>query len=283
MKKYKLSKSEFSRYKKDGYIIIKNVVTPKELFDIKNEIFLLSKNLYIKYNGYDDLKLKFENKNFDKYLIESKKKNLNKVTSSIYDVSKKIFTFLSIFSSEKMKKLCCDLMKTKRIGILNRGFGVRIDYPTDRFYKARLHQDYTSQIGSTNGLVMYLPLRSVRHKHGPVILYRSSHLNGPYDTKVKMELVKNKKTYDPFYVDLPKKKLKKFKKKELIINEGDIAFFNFCLLHESGFNHSDEIRWSMIARYMDFENKDAMEMDFIGGQHEGNIFKFKNKKPIKIQ
>ncbi len=39
----------------------------------------------------------------------------------------------------------------------------------------------------------------------------------------------------------------------------------------------------MIARYMDFENKDAMKMDFIGGQHEGNIFKFKNKKPIRIQ
>ena len=174
-------------------------------------------------------------------------------------------------------------MGTQRVGILNRGFGVRIDFPADRYYKARLHQDYTSQIGSRNGIVLYLPLRSIRHKHGPVVMYEGSHLNGVCDTKVDMDLVKKKLTYDPYYVDLAKKKLDSYKKKELIINEGDLAFFDFCLLHESGLNVSKEIRWSMIARYMDFNNKDALDMDYIGGQHEGNIFRFQDKKPIRVK
>lgn len=283
MKLYKPKLSEVKYFKNNGFLILKNVIKKSDLTDIKSEIYLISKKLYIKYYGVDNLKASFSEKKFDIYLIEAKKKNLSKVTSSTYDACKKIYSYISLFSSRSVKLICSTLMGTQRVGILNRGFGVRIDFPGDRYYKARLHQDYTSQIGSKNGLVLYLPLRSIRHKHGPVVMYKGSHLNGVRDTIVNMDLVKKKVTYDPYHINKAKNKLGSFKKKELIINEGDLAFFDFCLLHKSGLNVSKEIRWSMISRYMDFNSKDALEMDYIGGQHEGNIFRFKDKKPIKVK
>jgi len=274
---------DINYFKKNGFIILKDLISKKKIRDIKKEIYAISKKLYIKYNKGDDLEINFNNENFDAYLLKAKKKNLTKVTSSTYDACKKIFTFISILSSEKIKKIAIKIMETKRVGILNRGFGVRIDYPYDKYYKARLHQDYSSQLGSLNGLVLYIPLRNIDYKSGPIKIYKKSHLDGVYDTIVNMNLVKEKKTYDPYYVDISKKKLNNFNTKKLILSEGDVVFFHFCLLHESGLNISNEIRWSLIARYMDFDKSDALEIDYMGGQHEGNIFKFNNKKPIRIK
>ena len=66
---------------------------------------------------------------------------------------------------------------------------MRIDYPGDRYWKARLHQDYTSQLGSPNGIVCYTPLRKISKNIGPVVLYSKSHKRGVFDIKIDINKV----------------------------------------------------------------------------------------------
>ena len=167
-------------------------------------------------------------------------------------------------------------MGSKNIGVLNQGFGIRIDFPRDKFWKARLHQDYTSQFGSPNGIVVYSAFDNVSKKQGAVILYKGSHNPGVFKTLINYKKVKQKKTYDPYYIDIKKKELKKFKKAHLILKERDMALFDFKMLHESGYNFSNKIRWSAIHRIFDLSHRDAIKNFFSGGMKE-NVF-FKNKK-----
>lgn len=258
-------------YNKNGFYVFKNYYKKKVIEDFKKNIFYISSKLYS--NKTKEKIIKYQSKKFDYYVLKSKKNQFDDISSAIYNSCKKISTFYEIISNKKTLNICRYLMQSKHIGILNRGYGVRIDYPNDKFWKARLHQDYTSQFGSPNGIVIYSAFDNVSKNKGPVILYVGSHKNGIYKTKVNIKKIKQKKTYDPYYVDISNFKLGSFKKFNLILNEKDMAVFDFKLLHKSGHNYSKNIRWSAIHRVFDLTNKEALNNFFKGGMNEGNFFK----------
>ena len=174
--------------------------------------------------------------------------------------------------NRKALNLSKKLLGSKKIAILSRGFGMRIDYPGDTYWKARMHQDYSGQLGSPNGLVMYTPLRKVTQALGPVKLYEKSHNQGMYPTIVDMVKVKQKKTYDPYHIKDEKRIIKNFKKSYLKIDETDLGIFDFMLLHESSFNKSNKIRWSLVHRIFDYSHTQSIKQNYIGGIMEGNVF-----------
>lgn len=287
MHKIKLMKvinKKINFYENNGFVIFKNIIPKKIIYNFKRDIYFCSKKLYFKYSNNKICKIiNFSPYNFDKYLLLAKKENLDVVTKSVYDLSKKINSLYQIAVLPKVQTLIKKIMGTNASAILDKGMGVRIDYPGDKYYKARLHTDYHSQLGSQNGLVMYVPIHKIIKKMGPVILFSKSHLSGVHDCMVDLEKVKKGLTNDPYFIEITKKKLNTYKKKNLYINEGDIALFNMNLLHESGNNITkDKIRWSLIVRYFDLNCPTALEIDFKGGQQSGNIYSFKNGNIDKV-
>ena len=262
-------------FHKNGYLIVKNFHSKTLITQIKKDIFDISYELYRKHNPKFNSK-KYQSDNFDYFVLKAKKEKLTEITGSIYDACKKIRGFYEIMGNKKLLDLSAKIIGSNKIGLLPRGFGMRIDYPKDRYWKARLHQDYTSQLGSPNGLVVYTSLRKVTKKLGPVVLYKNSHKHGVFKTSIDMKKVKKKITYDPYYVNISKKLFKKFKIKYLNLDETDIGIFHFLLLHESGFNASEKIRWSLIHRIFDFSHKQSIEQNYKGGLMEGNIFSHEN-------
>ena len=77
---------------------------------------------------------------------------------------------------------------------------------------------------------MYASVKTVNNKMGPVILYNKSHSFGVHDVIVDLKKVKKGLTYDPYYLSISKKKLNSYKKSKLLIDEGDVGFFNMNLL-----------------------------------------------------
>jgi ectoine hydroxylase-related dioxygenase (phytanoyl-CoA dioxygenase family) len=259
----------------NGYLIVKNFYDKKIIYQIKKDIYEISWEIYKKFNQSFKPK-KFWADNFDEIVLRAKKENIKEVTSAVYDSCKKITGFYKLMGDRKLHNIAEELMGSKRIGILPKGFGMRIDYPNDEYYKARLHQDYTSQLGSPNGIVFYTSLGNVTKKNGAVVLYTKSHTKGIFKTKIDLASVHNKKTYDPYTIQISKNELQKYKIKHLVLKETDLALFHFMLLHKSGANTSNKIRWSIVHRMFDFSHKQAISQNYIGGQNEGNIFN-KNK------
>ena len=273
-------KNKLNIYNNNGFVVFKKVIPKSIIVNFQKEVFFASKALYLKYSKLKNPKvISFSSKNFDEYLLLARKENLSIVCSSIYDLCKKITSVYQIIVYKKVQKLVKRFMGTNSPAVLYRGISVRIDYPGDKAYKARSHTDYHSQLGSQNGIVMYVSVKKVNDKMGPVILYNKSHSSGVHDATVDLEKVKKGLTYDPYYLSISKKKLNSYKKSKLLIDEGDIAFFSMNLVHESGYNSTkNKIRWAIVLRYFDLKSPTALETDFKGGQHEGNIYSFKDGK-----
>jgi ectoine hydroxylase-related dioxygenase (phytanoyl-CoA dioxygenase family) len=267
-------------YNNNGFVVFKKVIPKNIILNFQKDVFFASKALYFKYSKLGNPKvISFSSKNFDEYLLLARKENLSVVCKSIYDLCKKITSVYQIIAYKKVQKLIKRIMGTNSPAVLYRGISVRIDYPGDKYYKARLHTDYHSQLGSQNGIVMYASVKTVNNKMGPVMLYNKSHSFGVHDVMVDLKKVKKGLTYDPYYLSISKKKLNSYKKSKLLIDEGDVGFFNMNLLHESGYNSTtNKIRWAIVIRYFDLKSPTALEMDFKGGQHEGNIYSFKDGK-----
>lgn len=250
-------------FEENGYVIIKNFFSKKTILDAKKEIYFCSKALMKKKD-----KIKFNAKNFDFFIKQSLKKN-PKFSSKFYDISKKFLSMHGFVFNQKIILLAKYLLKTNNVGILNRAYGYRMDKPNDKKFLTQLHQDYIQNLGSPEGLVFYNSLKNVKNINGPVIIYEGSHKLGLLSAKISKNKISKSRSY---ILNISKSHLKKFKKVKLLIKEGDLAVFDFLLLHHSSFNYSNEIRWSMVSRFFSFDSPIGKQKMFPGGLQESNKF-----------
>ena len=111
------------------------------------------------------------------------------------------------------------------------------------------HQDYGNMQGSINGVVVWIPLININIAIGPISLIQGSHLNG---------LVVKDKSIGFGVVD--SNIYNNFKSFEYEI--GDLLIFSAFLIHKSGDNLTNNIRWSCQFRYNDLEDKSFIERGY---------------------
>jgi ectoine hydroxylase-related dioxygenase (phytanoyl-CoA dioxygenase family) len=271
----KSKKKILDTFEKDGFIVIKNFFKKKIISDAKKEIFEISKKIY----KSRSVNIRYSENKFDFFIKDSLKKDSN-LSSKFYDISKKFLSMHKIAFDPKITNLAKILLRTKNVGILNRAYGYRLDRPDDEKFLTQLHQDYIQNLGAPEGLVFYNTLRDVNKIDGPVIIYKGSHKLGIAKVLINKKIKNRSKAY---ILDIPKKKLNKFKKLELKLKKNDLAVFNFFLLHKSSPNKSKNIRWSMVSRYFDFNSSTGIKNLFPGGLQENNFFeKFHYNKISKV-
>lgn len=109
------------------------------------------------------------------------------------------------------------------------------------YYKTPGHQDYASMQSSLNSLVVWLPLAPITEDMGPLQVVPGSHRKGLQSDGESLYrgfgLVKDYSDSD--YVSVGP------------LVPGDMVIFNSMLVHRSGDNKTDEIRWSANFRYAD--------------------------------
>jgi ectoine hydroxylase-related dioxygenase (phytanoyl-CoA dioxygenase family) len=244
----------YNNFYKNGYCIIKNYYPASFINNI----------LY-------NLKSHFS---FCAKIKKKKLINFNKppeeLISLFYDSSKKLPVVIDLLSYNKNSKIIKKLLKSNNYGFLNRGFGFRFDYPNRKKFLTQLHQDYHANLGSPNGLVFYTPITPVEKNSGPVVVYSESHKDG-------IRKIHIKKSYDKstsYIISLKKDELSCYNKVKLYLEPGDLAIFDFRLLHESSKNLSNKVRISFSSRYLDFNDSVARKNKFAGGLQDGNFFEY---------
>jgi hypothetical protein len=108
----------------------------------------------------------------------------------------------------------------------------------DSFYKVPQHQDWQSMQGSLNAMVVWVPLVDINQDLGALEVAPKSHLLGllPSVENAWHREVSVQETGDFIAVEVEK---------------GDALFFSAFLVHRSGNNIMDRIRWSCHFRYND--------------------------------
>ena len=111
------------------------------------------------------------------------------------------------------------------------------------------HQDWASMQGSINSIVCWLPLIDINQELGSIAFVPKSH---------KLGLLSKTKYNNFGLVD-------NFNNNDFIsfdVEQGDAIFFSAFLVHKSGNNTTNNIRWSVHFRYNDLNEKTFIDRGF---------------------
>ncbi len=115
----------------------------------------------------------------------------------------------------------------------------RIDCPMVLRELAVWHQDLHYVKGASETVTAWIPMLDVSFKEGCLMIMPGSHKDGPIPHDMP---VLGKKFYPSTIFDKPVRYVE--------MKKGDVLFFNSQLLHSSGNNIGDTIRYSIQARYL---------------------------------
>jgi ectoine hydroxylase-related dioxygenase (phytanoyl-CoA dioxygenase family) len=218
-----------NQLKEKGYIVIKNFFTKKQ---VKELLKSYEKNI-----DYCNSLMSSSKKNsLDKKYLYLEKKNKN-LKSKSYDLSK---YHPSLFQLATDKKLMTILESVFKETFFLDFPQIRIDDNKNSFMLP-MHQEIFGQM-SRKLLTLWCPLTDVSKKNGTLTIQSDSHKMGVlghefiYLNNRQHHAVKKK------YIN--KKKIKYFN-----LKSGDIVLFDPYLIHGTGKNFSNKIRWTFIARY----------------------------------
>lgn len=104
------------------------------------------------------------------------------------------------------------------------------------YWRVFAHQDWRSMQGSLDSVVVWLPLADVTRDLGALQVVPGSHRQGLMTDELVSSFGKVNRFADADFVSLD-------------VEQGDALFFSSFLVHRSGVNVTDSIRWSCHFRY----------------------------------
>ena len=245
-------KKLLKNYNKNGYIILKNFFQEKLLKEIQDTIFRVS------FEFFDETIKKnignIYNKNFHKALIDLRDKK-PKQFGALFDTINNSAIISKIVGQEKLLKLVSQLNNVPTSLLSYNGAKIRLDCPDDNRNNLSWHQDrsyYYQNEDGDKGSVCWIPLTNVSKKMGSLILCEKSHKIGFLNSKLI-----TKKNHSPIYL-VPNEYSKKYKNKHSSLREQDLLIFKKNLIHRSGFNSSNLLRFSLQIRFHDLSEKNYL-------------------------
>jgi phytanoyl-CoA hydroxylase len=229
--------SDIQHYRENGYILIKNFFPKEKIDQIRDqakEIFLLQ----LKENGLVD-STKVSEKEFEEALY----KLFQRDHSIVANCGKHIQHMVSLHQLSLDEKL---INKLKELGIEFPVISTRpvLYFNTPHLAKKEVynkltpHQDWRSMQGSLDSMIVWMPLVDIDVALGALEVVPGSHKDGLIDS----QLIDG-------YGKLAQEKFDNYKFVPVEVEKGDALFFSSFLVHQSGNNVTESIRWSCHFRF----------------------------------
>lgn len=237
-------------YKKDGYYIFKNYLSPesvncilleaKEVFTrqiVKNNI---SDGNFSSQKDFEQSLYSLFKVNYDAFLGAAK---LCQHTISMHRlaVSDDVMRLLEILGLTKPSICVKPIMY----------FNSRHLAKMEGHYKTPTHQDWRSMQGSLNSLIVWIPLVPINTELGAVELFPGSHKLGLLDTD-----------QDEWFRHVKTGLVDESTVVSAEVQPGDVVCFSSFAVHRSGNNITDHIRWSMHFRYNDISDETWIDRNY---------------------
>ncbi|RAP27575.1 phytanoyl-CoA dioxygenase [Candidatus Marinamargulisbacteria bacterium SCGC AG-333-B06] len=247
---YQLTSKNINDYHDDGLLIIRDIFSKETIRDILNdskEIFIhqikannISNGVYNNDNQFKEDLFELFKKNYDAFLGAAK---LCQHSISLFKASTDA-TLLNLLNQLGIRKpsIC-----VKPIIYFNSKHLAKME----SHYRMPIHQDYRSMLGSSNSIVIWLPLVDLNYDLGPVEFVPGSHKNGIYETETHEwgRCINHKFFHDDSFISYEMK-------------PGDLVLFSAFTVHRSGNNISNDVRWSMHFRYNDIEENNFIDRNY---------------------
>lgn len=122
------------------------------------------------------------------------------------------------------------------------------------YWRLSLHQDWRSMQGSLDSIVVWLPLVGIDRSVGALEVIPGSHKGGLREADL-----------EDGYGHISREEMERIDESQLVsveVERGDALFFSTFLLHQSGTNVSDRLRWSCHFRYNNLSEASFVERGY---------------------
>ena len=236
-------------YKENGY---KKIFFPK-----KNNLSILKKKIL---SVFKIISLKKKSKikiNNHSDIINLYRKHKN-IWVMAYDQIRNMPELYSlIFTPDFLKKI--SKVSGIKIPILTTSkITVRLDMPNNQgSIPTEPHQDYAAHQGSSNSITVWIPLQNTFNKNGCLNIIKGSHKKGFIRDNF------NWKTHKIPPNVISQNKANSIGNFEKIDTKfGEVLLFSTFLVHKSGLNLSNNIRYSINIRFNDVNSEDYAERNY---------------------
>lgn len=156
----------------------------------------------------------------------------------LYDAIRKYPELVDLSMTESLTRTVATLLGDSNLVLLEK-IPLRMDCPMVIRELAVWHQDYFYVKGDVETITAWIPLQDTSFREGCLMVMPGSHSDGPISHDVN---VLAKKYYPSSIFGREVRYIE--------MKRGDVLFFHSCLLHSSGNNISEVIRFSVQARYL---------------------------------
>ena len=237
-----IDKSSLNFFKKNGYLIIKNIIPKKNI----NNIFIALDNLFKKSKYSNEYKKNKTNNLLKKIssIFIYIKKNDPKFGSELYEFFK-LSLVLNKFLDENFFQILSKKININTYNIVNQQSVLRFDKPNEKKTIIDYHQDYMSDFNEKKnkfiGFTVWCPLERANSYYGGMEILEGSHKSG-WKTSINGSKIRGKTS--KYMID--KKTIKIYQKKAIIpdLKGGDVVIFDTRLIHKSVQNHSSICRFT---------------------------------------
>jgi len=243
-----ITKNEQKSYNEHGFVVIKNLV------DCQKHDLLLRGLVKIlrKYDKKCTLNIDSINSWEDDILSESLidfRKRQPTLFGAFYDTMQTNTLLQSLLIQDKIINVISDLFNQEPDTFSSTGYMLRIDPPNDERNTYDWHQDsayYKQNKVGIHGCVAIIPLVDINPINGSLSILQGSQNEETHEHEFyKSESGDN--ASEKF--TLPENIVNKYPKVDLYANKGDVVFLQMNLIHKSGFNISNKVRFTSGIRF----------------------------------
>ncbi|RDL51248.1 hypothetical protein BLJAPNOD_02380 [Ensifer sp. M14] len=225
-------------YKEVGFCLVRGILDSEALRPVEERCLqILEQFSGQRFSGLDDPDLV-------KYLTGSRE-----AEQFLYQEIRRHPELVDLSLNGNIASVLRALLEKQQVDLLEK-IPFRIDCPMVLRELAVWHQDVHYVKGATETITAWIPLFDAGFKEGCLLVMPGTHKLGQIPHEVN---VLGKKFYPAGIFDNPVKYVE--------MKRGDVLFFNSCLLHSSGNNISDTIRYSIQSRYL---GADAVSDEVMG-------------------
>ena len=239
-----------SKYNEEGYLLMKNVIPRQNIDELTDFIAHVIKIEATRIGLVETKKEKLLNE----IIIKIRKDN--PVSSSwIYEAINNSNIFKKFIYNLGFEEIVSKMIQTKNVKSIGTiSPSLRIDIPHDTKNTRDWHQDGHYFLDNDNGfnsLVVWISLINANKENGTVIVCPGSHQDG----KIKSVHEQRENLKSEQYI-APQEVVDKYKKINVNTSIGDAAFIQMDLIHKSGFNSSNTVRYTAQIRFTNIEKDD---------------------------
>jgi ectoine hydroxylase-related dioxygenase (phytanoyl-CoA dioxygenase family) len=265
-----LSKNKLSEFGSEGYLVQKNLLDNNDIDKLRKIIYLVYKKLNPHDSELERLDQPWNQLAFDHVLLQFRKDDPVKF-GVLYDTCQQSMPFLNLVMNPKILECAASILNDEPENLSFSGNLLRMDAPQDTRNTLSWHQDrsyFFQNADGNHGLVVAVALQDTATELGALTVCPGSHKEGFLKPDLFNEDNRNLSVQRP----IPSDVLNRYSEINMEMKQGDVLFIHMHLFHASGFNSSDQFRFTAIGRYHLFLKDDFVpyRMVAVGNPKEAN-------------